>query len=127
MPQPALGLVTGATMLVESTAEVLARLAPPALGRVRLLGTEPELAALEPAVTSTPARPVLLGRVELLRCLREQAVSRTLHRYGNVVLPFDDPGTRAGSGRRGRVDVGGRPSRGVTATTARLAAVDRDG
>ena len=33
---------------------------------------------------------MLLGRVELLRCLREQAVSRTLHRYGNVVRPFDE-------------------------------------
>jgi hypothetical protein len=35
---------------------------------------------------------VLLGRVELLRYLREQAVSRTLHRYGNVVRPFDEAG-----------------------------------
>ncbi len=94
-PEAALSLVTGATMLVESTAEVLARLAPPALGRVRLLGAEPELSPLEPAVHVDARPPVLLGRVELLRCLREQAVSRTLHRYGNVVLPFDDQGTPA--------------------------------
>jgi RHH-type transcriptional regulator, proline utilization regulon repressor / proline dehydrogenase / delta 1-pyrroline-5-carboxylate dehydrogenase len=127
VPQPALSLVNGATMLIESTAEVLARLAPPALGRVRLLGTEPELAELEPAIHVDARPPVLLGRVELLRCVREQAVSRTLHRYGNVVLPFDDPGTPArdpvaaaastSEGDHSRSDGDGRS----------LAAVDRDG
>ncbi len=90
--RPLLGLVPGATLTVESASELRARLAPPAGGRVRLLGTEPELAALEPDVHVDARPPVLLGRVELLRYLREQAVSRTLHRYGNVVRPFDDHG-----------------------------------
>jgi RHH-type proline utilization regulon transcriptional repressor/proline dehydrogenase/delta 1-pyrroline-5-carboxylate dehydrogenase len=90
--RPLLELVPGATLVVESASELLARLAPPAVGRVRLLGTEPDLAALEPDVHVDARPPVLLGRVELLRYLREQAVSRTLHRYGNLVRPFDDHG-----------------------------------
>ena len=93
--RPLLDLVPGATLAVESASELRARLAPPAVGRVRLLGTEPELAALEPDVHVDARPPVLLGRVELLRCLREQAVSRTLHRYGNVVRPFDEHGAAA--------------------------------
>ena len=59
--------------------------------RVRLVGSEPELGRLEPAVHVDARPPVLLGRVELLRYLREQTVSRTLHRFGNVVRPIDDP------------------------------------
>ena len=96
--RPLLGLVPGATLTVESASELGARLAPPAGGRVRLLGTEPELAGLEPDVHVDARPPVLLGRVELLRYLREQAISRTLHRYGNIVRPFDDHGAaRQGS------------------------------
>ena len=96
--RPLLDLVPGATLVVESAEELLARLAPPAVGRVRLLGTEPELAALEPAIHVDARPPVLLGRVELLRSLREQAIARTLHRYGNVVRPFDEHGTPAERG-----------------------------
>jgi hypothetical protein len=37
-----------------------------------------------------------LARIELLRCLREQTVSRTRHRFGNLVAPelfeVDDEG-----------------------------------
>jgi RHH-type proline utilization regulon transcriptional repressor/proline dehydrogenase/delta 1-pyrroline-5-carboxylate dehydrogenase len=97
-PRPALDLMPGATLVVESTAAILSRLAPPALGRIRLLGTETELATLEPAVHVDARPPVLVGRVELLRYLREQAVSRTLHRYGNVVRPFDEGGPPAEPG-----------------------------
>ncbi len=97
-PRLALDLMPSATVVVESTADLLTRLAPPALGRVRLLGTEPELATLAPAVYVDTRPPVLLGRVELLRYLREQVVSRTLHRYGNVVRPFDEDGAPAGPG-----------------------------
>ena len=120
-----LGLVPGATLVVESAAELLARLAPPASGRVRLLGTEPELAALEPAVHVDARAPVLLGRVELLRSLREQAISRTLHRYGNVVRPFDehgappDRGTAPIAAAEGEVVLDGADDRW-------LAAVERD-
>jgi hypothetical protein len=79
----------GATVISEASADLLARLAG-GPGRVRLLGSEPALAALEPAVHVDGRPPVLLGRIELLRYVREQAVSRTLHRYGNVVRPFDE-------------------------------------
>lgn len=54
--------------------------------RVRLLGSEPELRTVLPATMFLDDRPPLSdGRVELLRYLREQAVSRTLHRFGNLV------------------------------------------
>ena len=49
---------------------------------------------------STRARPCCWAGWRLLRCLREQAISRTLHRYGNVVRPFDEHGVASGSGAR---------------------------
>jgi RHH-type proline utilization regulon transcriptional repressor/proline dehydrogenase/delta 1-pyrroline-5-carboxylate dehydrogenase len=105
--RPLLDLVPGATLVVESASELRARLAPPAVGRVRLLGTEPELAPLEPDVHVDARPPVLLGRVELLRYLREQAVSRTLHRYGNVVRPFDEHRPAAHHGPTSSTSAGG--------------------
>ena len=57
-------------------------------GRLRLLGeTSPEvLAAAARAEMSLLDEPICsCGRVELVRWLREQAVARSLHRYGNVV------------------------------------------
>jgi RHH-type proline utilization regulon transcriptional repressor/proline dehydrogenase/delta 1-pyrroline-5-carboxylate dehydrogenase len=56
--------------------------------RVRLLGAEPALRAGLPPTTYLDDRPpVGDGRVELLRYLREQAVSATLHRFGSVPHP----------------------------------------
>lgn len=53
--------------------------------RVRLLGGE-VAGPRPPATTFVDDRvPVRCGRIELLRYVREQSVSRTLHRYGNVV------------------------------------------
>ena len=101
-PRPALRSSTSCPAPPSSSSRrrtLRARLAPPAVGRVRLLGTEPELAPLEPDVHVDARPPVLLGRVELLRYLREQAVSRTLHRYGNVVRPFDEHRPAAHHGR----------------------------
>ena len=108
-PQPALRLVTGATLLIESTAEVLGRLEPPALGRSAFSAPSLGSPRSNRPCTSIHRPPVLLGRVELLRYLREQAVSRTLHRYGNVVLPFDDRGSPANPVAPVPVNVGGRP------------------
>jgi RHH-type proline utilization regulon transcriptional repressor/proline dehydrogenase/delta 1-pyrroline-5-carboxylate dehydrogenase len=52
--------------------------------RIRLLGDEPRPPV--PVATFVDDRPVVHdARVELLRYVREQAVSRTLHRFGNLV------------------------------------------
>lgn len=54
--------------------------------RVRLLGDEPALRTGLPATTFLDDRPPIGdGRIELLRYVREQTVSRTLHRFGNLV------------------------------------------
>ncbi len=87
----AVRLLPRSTSVVETTADLAARVAGLPSARVRLLGSEPELGRLEPAVHVDARPPVLLGRVELLRYLREQTVSRTRHRFGNVVRPIDDP------------------------------------
>ena len=84
-------LLPRSTSVVETAADLAARVAGLPSARVRLVGSEPELGRLEPAVHVDARPPVLLGRVELLRYLREQTVSRTLHRFGNVVRPIDDP------------------------------------
>jgi RHH-type proline utilization regulon transcriptional repressor/proline dehydrogenase/delta 1-pyrroline-5-carboxylate dehydrogenase len=82
----------GSGFVVEETGELLARLQAldaSAVSRVRLLGEEAELQALEPRFHVDARPPVLLGRVELLRYLREQTLSQTLHRFGNVVTSPD--------------------------------------
>ncbi len=92
-------LLPRSTSVVETAADLAARVAGLPSARVRLVGSEPELGRLEPAVHVDARPPVLLGRVELLRYLREQTVSRTLHRFGNVVRPIDDPALRSRSCR----------------------------
>jgi RHH-type proline utilization regulon transcriptional repressor/proline dehydrogenase/delta 1-pyrroline-5-carboxylate dehydrogenase len=73
----------------EETAEAFAdRLGDLDVQRIRLVGTTPavvrdaavsaDLHVADDAVTSD-------GRIELLHYVREQAVSRTLHRYGNLL------------------------------------------
>ena len=82
--------LAGVSVVVESSAALAERLSrPEAAARVRLLGSEHPLHELEPRIHVDARPPVLLGRVELLRYLREQTVSRTLHRFGNVVPPPD--------------------------------------
>jgi RHH-type proline utilization regulon transcriptional repressor/proline dehydrogenase/delta 1-pyrroline-5-carboxylate dehydrogenase len=75
----------GIPVVTESADELALRLAGLPGTRVRLLGDEAGLRVLEPPVHVDARPPVLLGRVELLRYLREQTVSRTLHRFGSVV------------------------------------------
>jgi RHH-type proline utilization regulon transcriptional repressor/proline dehydrogenase/delta 1-pyrroline-5-carboxylate dehydrogenase len=54
--------------------------------RVRLLGGEAALLTGLPSITFLDDRvPIGDGRIELLRYLREQTVSRTAHRFGNLV------------------------------------------
>jgi RHH-type proline utilization regulon transcriptional repressor/proline dehydrogenase/delta 1-pyrroline-5-carboxylate dehydrogenase len=83
---------TGCELVWEDTADLISRLralAPSAVARVRLVGDEPALHALEPQFHVDTRPPVLLGRVELLRYLREQTLSQSLHRFGNVVASPD--------------------------------------
>ena len=81
--------LAGLSVMVESSADLVERVGRLEVARVRLLGSEHGLNGLEPRVHVDARAPVLLGRVELLRFLREQTVSRTLHRFGNVVPPPD--------------------------------------
>ena len=74
--------------LDESSTEFAARLATLDVDRLRLLGTCPEnlrAAAHEAGVHLADGPVTAEGRVELLHYLREQAVSHTTHRYGNVL------------------------------------------
>ena len=77
--------VPGFGVVVESAPALASRLGGLAEARVRLVGQEAELRGFEPRIHVDARPPVLLGRIELLRYLREQTVSRTLHRFGNVV------------------------------------------
>jgi RHH-type proline utilization regulon transcriptional repressor/proline dehydrogenase/delta 1-pyrroline-5-carboxylate dehydrogenase len=77
-------------LTVESAEALAATVADGPGARLRLLGTaEPEVlaAAAEHAVTVVDEPMCSHGRVELVRWLREQVVTRSLHRYGNVVYP----------------------------------------
>jgi RHH-type proline utilization regulon transcriptional repressor/proline dehydrogenase/delta 1-pyrroline-5-carboxylate dehydrogenase len=79
---------SGATLTVESAASFAASASDEAGPRWRLLGSpEPEvLAAAAAHAVSVLDEPVCShGRVELVRWVREQVVTRSLHRYGNVV------------------------------------------
>ena len=75
----------------ETTAEFAARieaLTAQGITRIRLIGeTAPSIrAAANAAGMHVADDPVTAnGRIELLHYLREQAVSRTLHRYGNLL------------------------------------------
>ena len=56
-------------------------------------GTEPEVlvAAAENGLNVLDEPLASHGRLELVRWLREQAVTTSLHRYGNVVYGRRDP------------------------------------
>ena len=72
----------------ETGGQLAARLASLDVPRVRVVGTSsPELrAAANEAGIHLADDPVTAeGRIELLHYLREQAISRTTHRYGNVL------------------------------------------
>lgn len=77
-------------VVVETAAELAARLPDLRVDRLRIPGHVPdELRATAHAagLTLDDAPVVAQGRVELLHWLREQAISRTLHRYGNIPGP----------------------------------------
>jgi RHH-type proline utilization regulon transcriptional repressor/proline dehydrogenase/delta 1-pyrroline-5-carboxylate dehydrogenase len=72
---------------VEDDAALVARLPARGVDRLRLLApaaNELRRAAHNAGVTVDDAAITPHGRIELLHWVREQAVSRTLHRYGNL-------------------------------------------
>ena len=72
----------------ETSAEFAARLATLDVPRVRVVGTctrELRAAANEAGAHVADDPVTAEGRIELLHYLREQAISRTTHRYGNVL------------------------------------------
>ncbi len=78
------GVVAG-TSSPERFADRLGAAAPDAL---RIVGTRPaEFAALDAVCFVDDREPLADGLIEGLRYRREQAVSRTLHRFGNVIVP----------------------------------------
>ena len=79
------GAVEGFTMVREPSDVFKARMAEGGGRRIRLLGSDPGLHELAPAIY-VDARPACVsGRVELLRYLREQSVSITTHRFGSPI------------------------------------------
>ena len=72
----------------ETSAEFAARLGSLKVDRVRVVGTssqELRAVANEAGIHIADAPVTAEGRIELLHYLREQAISRTTHRYGNVL------------------------------------------
>jgi RHH-type proline utilization regulon transcriptional repressor/proline dehydrogenase/delta 1-pyrroline-5-carboxylate dehydrogenase len=72
----------------ETTAEFTARLTTLGVPRLRVLGTcshELRTAANTAGIHIADDPVTAEGRIELLHYLREQAISRTIHRYGNVL------------------------------------------
>lgn len=77
-----------AEVRVESEQELAARMPELRFGRVRYVGEPDDLlrmAAWDAEVDIDAAPVTAVGQVELLRYVREQAISRTMHRFGNVL------------------------------------------
>lgn len=80
------------TRRVENAEEFVAWVQRALPDRVRLLGDDPALLTGLPPTTFLDDRsPIGDGRIELLRYLREQTVSRTLHRFGNLISSGRSP------------------------------------
>jgi len=101
-PWPWLSEQDGLEVMVESEPELIARLRG-STGAERLRAIEPpslelRAAAHRAGITVIDAPVVATGRLELRWYLREQTISRVLHRYGNVTEPA------GGSSERRRPD-----------------------
>jgi len=80
------------TGTIESEAELATRLASATIERLRALTplTSATRAAAHAASVTVRDGPVLgAGRLELRAYLREQTVSRVVHRYGTVMEPAE--------------------------------------
>jgi RHH-type proline utilization regulon transcriptional repressor/proline dehydrogenase/delta 1-pyrroline-5-carboxylate dehydrogenase len=81
-------VVAGLQVDRESDVDLAQRLCRLSLDKIRVIGPVSDVlrdAAAEADVMLDDAPVVSHGRIELLRWVREQSVSRTRHRYGNVV------------------------------------------
>ncbi|HEY7038585.1 MAG TPA: bifunctional proline dehydrogenase/L-glutamate gamma-semialdehyde dehydrogenase [Methylomirabilota bacterium] len=91
---PGVGEANGAPGAIESEAELAARLSAARIERLRALtalAPATRAAAHAAGVTVLDAPVLATGRLELRAYLREQAVSRVVHRYGTVMDPADSP------------------------------------
>jgi RHH-type proline utilization regulon transcriptional repressor/proline dehydrogenase/delta 1-pyrroline-5-carboxylate dehydrogenase len=90
-PWPWLAACGGVTLVVEADAGLVERLAHPQdAERVRAwdrISPAARAAANGTGVTVIDAPVLANGRLELCRYVREQTVSRVLHRYGSVTGP----------------------------------------
>jgi RHH-type proline utilization regulon transcriptional repressor/proline dehydrogenase/delta 1-pyrroline-5-carboxylate dehydrogenase len=78
-------------LVIEDGSAFARRLADLGVERLRLLGAAPGAArgdvlraAADAGISVLADPPVAAGRRELLSMLREQAISRTLHRFGHL-------------------------------------------
>jgi len=89
-PWPWLAEAPGIAVVVESPAELAARLSTSGAERLRAWRpvSRPLREAANEALVAVIEAPVLAtGRLELRWYLREQAISRERHRYGNIMAP----------------------------------------
>jgi RHH-type proline utilization regulon transcriptional repressor/proline dehydrogenase/delta 1-pyrroline-5-carboxylate dehydrogenase len=89
-PGPWLDEQADVIAVVETEAELIARLGSGGFERLRALvpiGRETRAAAHAAGVVVLGAPILATGRLELRGYLREQAVSRTVHRHGSVMQP----------------------------------------
>ena len=76
----------GGTAAEEPAEELITRLLASPPDRIRVIGTRPASLAAVEDVCFVDDRPVVAdGLVEGLRYRREQSISRTLHRFGNLI------------------------------------------
>ena len=81
----------GVAVTIETDDQLVSRLAQMKGGTMRIYGDFDEQKFAPSEIGNIPiiSAPVLAnGRVELLNYLKEQAISETIHRYGNII--FDD-------------------------------------
>jgi RHH-type proline utilization regulon transcriptional repressor/proline dehydrogenase/delta 1-pyrroline-5-carboxylate dehydrogenase len=82
------------TGTIESEAGLAARLGSAGTERLRALtplAPATRAAAHAAGVTVLDAPVLAAGRLEVRAYVREQAVSRVVHRYGTVMAPADSP------------------------------------
>jgi RHH-type proline utilization regulon transcriptional repressor/proline dehydrogenase/delta 1-pyrroline-5-carboxylate dehydrogenase len=87
-PSPTVDAVSDSSPVVETDAELAARLDGSAAARLRVLGgvdAEVRLAAIDAGIAVDDHEVVAHGRIEGLRWVREQAISVTNHRHGTIL------------------------------------------
>ena len=78
----------GGELIVETDQQLASKLAKMKGGTLRIVGSYDVNSFAPEVIGNIPiVRPTVLGngRIELLNYLREQAVSETVHRYGNII------------------------------------------